>query len=393
MDFGSLPPEFNSGKMYAGAGSGSILVAAEAWDSVAVDLYSAASSCQSVIWGLAFGQWVGASASLMGAAAAPYVAWLGATATQAELAANQARGAAVAYESAFAATVPPALILENRLQLVTLIATNIFGQNTPAIATTEAEYGEMWAQDAAAMYGYAGSAAMLAETLTPFEEAPEVANAGGLVKQTAAVGQAIDSAAAGQLMSNVPQALQQLAATAPQGASTATAPKSLLQSVTSSFSSSNLSTIVGMENTHLSMANSGASILKTMGDSVKGFIPSASKAAETAVEHAARNAVSMVGGGGTAGIGGWAPQGGVGQALSVGGLKVPQAWAEANQAVVPAARALPISPVTGAVEGAHGAPLPGMPFGQLAGNGGNGVSGVLRVTPKAYVMPRPPAAG
>ncbi|EUA91992.1 PPE family protein [Mycobacterium ulcerans str. Harvey] len=41
-----------------------------------------------------------------GAAAAPYVAWLGATATQAELAANQARGAAVAYESAFAATVP-----------------------------------------------------------------------------------------------------------------------------------------------------------------------------------------------------------------------------------------------------------------------------------------------
>ncbi|EUA91909.1 PPE family protein [Mycobacterium ulcerans str. Harvey] len=210
--------------------------------------------------------------------------------------------------------------------MVTLIATNIFGQNTPAIATTEAEYGEMWAQDAAAMYGYAGSAAMLAETLTPFEEAPEVANAGGLVKQTAAVGQAIDSAAAGQLMSNVPQALQQLAAPAPQGASTATAPKSLLQSVTSSFSSSNLSTIVGMENTHLSMANSGASIFKTMGDSVKGFIPSANKAAETAVEHAARNAVSMVGGGGPAGIGGWAPQGGVGQALSVGGLKVPQAW-------------------------------------------------------------------
>jgi len=35
------------------------------------------------------------------------------------------------------------------------IATNILGQNTPAIAATEAQYMEMWAQDAAAMYGYA----------------------------------------------------------------------------------------------------------------------------------------------------------------------------------------------------------------------------------------------
>ncbi len=194
MDFGSLPPEFNSGKMYAGAGSGSILVAAEAWDSVAVDLYSAASSCQSVIWGLAFGQWVGASASLMGAAAAPYVAWLGATATQAELAANQARGAAVAYESAFAATVPPALILENRLQLVTLIATNIFGQNTPAIATTEAEYGEMWAQDAAAMYGYAASSAT-ATRLTPFVPPPATTNLPGPLWQASAMGKAATTTA------------------------------------------------------------------------------------------------------------------------------------------------------------------------------------------------------
>ena len=45
------------------------------------------------------------------------------------------------------------------------------GQNTPAIATTEAHYAEMWAQDAAAMYGYAGSSAA-ASTLTPFADPP-----------------------------------------------------------------------------------------------------------------------------------------------------------------------------------------------------------------------------
>ena len=48
-----------------------------------------------------------------------------------------------------------------------LVATNFFGQNTPAIVATEAQYVEMWAQDAAAMYGYAG-AASTASTFTPF---------------------------------------------------------------------------------------------------------------------------------------------------------------------------------------------------------------------------------
>jgi PPE-repeat protein len=47
------------------------------------------------------------------------------------------------------------------------MATNFLGQNTPAIAATEAHYAEMWAQDAAAMYGYAGSSAT-ASQVTPF---------------------------------------------------------------------------------------------------------------------------------------------------------------------------------------------------------------------------------
>ena len=63
----------------------------------------------------------------------------------------------------------------------------LFGQNTSAIAATEAQYGEMWAQDALAMDTYAASSAA-ASKLTPFTPAPQTTNSGGLASQAAAVG-------------------------------------------------------------------------------------------------------------------------------------------------------------------------------------------------------------
>jgi PPE-repeat protein len=152
----------------------------------------------------------------MSAAAAPYVAWMTATATQAEETANQARAAVAAYEAAFAATVPPPVIAANRTLLMTLIATNILGQNTPAIAATEAHYMQMWAQDAAAMYGYAGSSAA-ASQLTPFTEPPQTTNAAAQPLQAAAVTQASSSGASdigaelSQFINSLPTALQNLA--------------------------------------------------------------------------------------------------------------------------------------------------------------------------------------
>jgi PPE-repeat protein len=150
MDFGALAPEINSGRMYAGAGPGPLLAAAAAWDELADELGSTASSYQSVVDGLT-SSWQGPSSTSMAAAATPYVAWMNTTAAQAEETANQARAAVAAYEAAFSATVPPPVIAANRTLLMTLIATNILGQNTPAIAATEAHYMQMWAQDAAAM--------------------------------------------------------------------------------------------------------------------------------------------------------------------------------------------------------------------------------------------------
>ncbi|CFB35631.1 PPE family protein [Mycobacterium tuberculosis] len=182
MDFGALPPEINSGRMYCGPGSGPMLAAAAAWDGVAVELGLAATGYASVIAELTGAPWVGAASLSMVAAATPYVAWLSQAAARAEQAGMQA---AAAYEAAFVMTVPPPVITANRVLVMTLIATNFFGQNSAAIAVAEAQYAEMWAQDAVAMYGYAAASAS-ASRLIPFAAPPKTTNSAGVVAQAVA---------------------------------------------------------------------------------------------------------------------------------------------------------------------------------------------------------------
>jgi len=215
MDFGIYPPEINSGRMYTGPGSGPMLAAAQAWGSLADELYTAASAYQSVVSELTSGSWSGPSSTSMTAAAESYVEWLSATAAQAEETAAQARAAAAGYEAAFAMTVPPPEIAANRSLLAVLVATNFLGQNTPAIAATEALYAEMWAQDALAMYGYAGSSAA-ATVLSPFTSPDQTTDPGGTASQAAAVSQASGTAAGNvqSTISTVPQALSAAAAPA-----------------------------------------------------------------------------------------------------------------------------------------------------------------------------------
>ncbi len=189
MFYAAFPPEFNSGRMYAGPGSGSMRAAAAAWQGLAAELQSAVSSYSSVIDGLTSGPWVGPSSVSMAAAVTPYLTWMQGTAAQADEAATQATAAATAYETAFAAHVPPTEIAANRSELTSLLATNVFGQNTAAIAATEIEYAEMWAQDALAMDTYTSSSASAAK-VTPFTVAPQITNAGATAGQAAAVTQA-----------------------------------------------------------------------------------------------------------------------------------------------------------------------------------------------------------
>jgi PPE-repeat protein len=143
------------------------------------------------------------------------VEWLSSTAARAEQTSAQAAAAAASYEAAFAMTVPPPEIAANRSLLAVLVATNFLGQNTPAIAATEALYAEMWAQDALAMYGYAGSSAA-ATVLSPFTSPDQTTDPGGTASQAAAVSQASGTAAGNvqSTISTVPQALSAAAAPA-----------------------------------------------------------------------------------------------------------------------------------------------------------------------------------
>jgi PPE-repeat protein len=187
FNFGALPPEINSGRIYAGPGSAPLIAAATAWDALASELQTTAASYASTIGELTT-SWQGPSSAAAADAAAPYTAWLSNTAAQAEQTASQAQAAAAAYEAAFAASIPPPLIAANRALLAALVATNFLGQNTPAIAANEATYAEFWAQDAGAMYGYAG-AATTASQLTPFTAAPATTNDTGQATQSAATAQ------------------------------------------------------------------------------------------------------------------------------------------------------------------------------------------------------------
>jgi PPE-repeat protein len=214
-DFGALPPEINSARMYAGPGSSPLLASAAAWDALAIELDSFGAGYSGAISALQSGSWSGGASTAMAAAAATYVAWVTTTAGQAAEAASQARSAATAYDAAFAATVPPSVVLANRVLLATLVATNLFGQNAPAIAATEAGYAEMWAQDSAAMYGYALSASTAA-TFGPFSEPPQTTSPAGRSAQGVAVGRSVNAplghsqTTLSQLMSAVPQRLQTL---------------------------------------------------------------------------------------------------------------------------------------------------------------------------------------
>ncbi len=71
MDFGGLPPEVNSARIYAGPGSGSMMTAVSAWNGLAAELRSAASSYGSVTSALTNDSWVGPSSAAMEDAVRP----------------------------------------------------------------------------------------------------------------------------------------------------------------------------------------------------------------------------------------------------------------------------------------------------------------------------------
>jgi PPE-repeat protein len=103
LDYGALPPEVNSGRMYTGPGSAPMMSAASAWRTMAAELATAAHSYETVVSQLSGEEWLGPGSASMSAAATPYIAWMNTTAAQAEQAATQATAAATALAASVAA--------------------------------------------------------------------------------------------------------------------------------------------------------------------------------------------------------------------------------------------------------------------------------------------------
>jgi PPE-repeat protein len=426
MDFGGLPPEINSARMYAGPGSSSMQAAASAWDSLAAELRTTATSYGTVVSELADDTWQGPSSAAMEDAATPYVAWLNAAAAEAEQTATQARAAANAYQTAFASVVPPEVVTLNRAQLASLMATNTFGQNTPAIATNEAQYGEMWAQDATAMYSYAGTSAT-ASKVTTFTPPPSTTNASGAASQSAATAQAVGtSSGAGvqstlsQLTSSIPSSLQGLsspAASSTTSTSLSTLLTNLLNSLTSTSSTTATSGLPGLGTTASGAVADAENYvglfalfmgLDAMGPLISGPISNMVNSAMLPAAAAAAPAIGAAGGvaaamggavGGFAGAaGGLGGLSGLGAAASVGALSVPPSWA---MAATPAlVGAMPLASALPGLADSSGLPfgLPVIPggLGRAAGvAAAAGVGGAVasRYAPRLKVLTRSPGAG
>jgi PPE-repeat protein len=421
MSFMMFPPEINSSLMYSGAGSGPLMAAASAWSELAADLESTAAAYQAVLAQLTGSAWLGPSSARMAAATAPYVDWLATTAGQAAQTSAQAQFAAAAYEGAFASTVPPAVIAANRALLLALVATNFLGQNTPAIMATEAHYMEMWFQDGLTMDTYATTSeqAVVLPQQTP---APSTSD-GGLSSDLAAAVQSIENSVT-NTVNNLTSAIQGLlsgnttagsansvspalssavsnlsgASTGAQaGAATSGATTAASTAATNAVTST-AGTLLPIQATYYAtmLASMPAKMLISLGNSM-----SASQAMQAGQQAMLADVQTLVDGklkallasisGQMRGFGSQitAQLAGAGK---LGGMSVPNGWAQAAPEMVRAAPVLPANSIASPITSAN---LPTSPYTQalMGAMNGRGMGTQAAKTASVKVETRTPAGG
>jgi PPE-repeat protein len=411
MSFMMFPPEVNSSLMYSGAGSGPLMAAASAWDELAADLEATAASYQTVLTQLTGTTWLGPSSARMAAATAPYVDWLAGTAGQAAQTSAQARLAAAAYESAFATTVPPAVIAANRSLLAALVATNFLGQNTPAIAATEAHYMEMWFQDGVTMDSYA-TISQQAVVLPQQTPAPTPSDGGTSANAAAAAQSTAQSAAnsASSLGTDLETLLESYLGIAPTGDTLTTSWTSVLGDLSlSSLDSTLLPTlapaVAGATDSILPVqgiyyatmfASMPAKMLISMSNSMGAS--QAMQAGQQAMLADVTKILDSKMKTMLAGISGQMQGFGstiraqLASASKLGGLSVPNGWAQAAPEMV---RAAPILPANSVAAPNVAAATPNSPFTQalMGALNGRGMGTQAAKTASVKVETRTPAGG
>ena len=412
MSFMMFPPEINSSLMYNGAGSGPLMAAASAWDELAAELEAAAASYQTVLAQLTGTSWLGPSSARMAAATAPYVDWLAGTAGQAAQTSAQARFAAASYESAFAGTIPPAVIAANRALLAALVATNFLGQNTPAIAATEAQYMEMWFQDGLTMDTYA-TLAQQAVVLPQQTPAPTPSDGGTSANAAAAAQSTANSAST--TGTNLATALQNMFpslssnSTSSNGLSSAAstalgdlgvpaATTNALSSTASTVATTATGSILPFQAAYYvtMFASMPAKMLISLGNSM-----GASQAMQAGQQAMLADVTSILDGKMKAMMASISGQmRGFGSVISaqlasagkLGGLSVPNGWAQAAPEMV---RAAPILPANSIAAPNVSAALPNSPYTQalMGAMNGRGMGTQAAKTASVKVETRTPAGG
>ncbi|WP_078358262.1 PPE family protein [Mycobacteroides chelonae] len=180
-EWGALPPEINSGRLWGGVGAATMIAGGGAVDVLSGLLFAtgaaglAVNSAQGV-------SWAGDTGTVAAAAQLPHLAWEPSTGGMLTAAAQLIKAAGAAFEKARMATPTPAEIAFNQSTHVALQQANIpaLGMLTPLIVENRTQYfGDYWVRSGANMYSYMAESAATAGALPPPPPPPpSTANAG-----------------------------------------------------------------------------------------------------------------------------------------------------------------------------------------------------------------------
>jgi PPE-repeat protein len=399
MSFSLFPPEINSALMFSGAGSGPLMAASTAWNGLAADLESTATQYQTLVTNLVTGSWLGPSSAQMASATAPYIAWLQGTAASAAQTGAQAELAAGAYQTAYASMVPLPEIAANRALLAELVSNNFLGQNTGAIATTEANYLDMWIQDALGMDTYQVNSTAATTSLPAQVAAPQVASGAAPAAVTAAAAPADSTSVIEGLLGDLAELFGVAGNTGPTDL-TAAGLTSWLGTVATGVAANPSAALLPVQATYYMgmLGSTPARMFMSSGSSSGAGAAGSSlaSAGDSLMENVGKFIDGKLGGvvNGVSGqLASWGSKisAGMAAAQHLGGLSVPNAW---HGMAPEMARAAPIMPETSVAAPTMHAGLPSSPFSQglMGALAGRGVSSMgSRVSAK--VMPRSPAGG
>lgn len=173
-----IPAEYISNIIYEGPGADSLSAAAEQLRELAYSVETTAESLEDELDELDE-NWKGSSSDLMADAAGRYLDWLTKHSRQILETAYVIDFLAYVYEETRHKVVPPATIANNREEVHRLIASNVAGVNTPAIAGLDAQYQQYRAQNIAVMNDYQSTARFILAYLPRWQEPPQIYGGGG----------------------------------------------------------------------------------------------------------------------------------------------------------------------------------------------------------------------